>query len=66
MMNMKLLSVVTPPYIYHGCSNRKAFWEGKFTPGEFTAVNMKIVVVVMLGDTEISRVVTSISYWTSR
>ena len=43
MMNMKLLSVVTPPSIYHGCSTRKTFWEGKFTAKEnlFLAVNMK-------------------------
>ena len=41
MMNMKLLSVVTPPSIYHGCSTQKTFWEEKFTLGEFTAVNMK-------------------------
>ena len=41
MMNMKLLSVVTPPSIYHGWSNRKTFWEEKFTLGEFTSVNMK-------------------------
>ena len=41
MMNMKLLSVVTPPSIYHGCSTRKTFWEEKFTLGEFSAVNMK-------------------------
>ena len=38
-MNMKLLEIVTSPYIYHGCSTRKAFWEGKFTP-----VNMKFCV----------------------
>ena len=38
---MKLLSVVTPPYIYHGCSTKKTFWEKKFTLGEFTPVNMK-------------------------
>ena len=47
MMNMKLLDVVTPPSIYHGCATRKTFWEEKFTGeenftlGEFTAVNMK-------------------------
>ena len=43
MMNMKLLEVVTPPSIYHGCSTRKTFWEEKFTGGEksFSAVNMK-------------------------
>ena len=37
-MNMKLLAVVTPPSIYHGCSTRKTFWEEKL----FSAVNMKI------------------------
>ena len=47
MMNMKLLAVVTLPSIFHGCSNRKTFWEEnftgeeRFTLGEFTAVNMK-------------------------
>ena len=43
MMNMKLLAVVTPPSIYHGCSTRKTFWEEKFTGEEtlFSAVNMK-------------------------
>ena len=43
MMNMKLLSVVTPPSIYHGCSTRKTFWKEKFTGEEklFSAVNMK-------------------------
>ena len=57
MMNMNLLSVVTPPSIYHGCSTQKTFWEEKykgeekFTLGEFSAVNMKIVVVLMLGNT---------------
>ena len=36
-MNMKLLEFVTPqPYIYHGFSTRKTFWEDNFTP-----VNMK-------------------------
>ena len=42
-MNMKLLTVVIPPSIYHGCSTRKTFWEEKFR-GEkklFSAVNMK-------------------------
>ena len=40
---MKLLAVVTPPSIYHGCSTWKTFWEGKFTDKEnfFLAVNMK-------------------------
>ena len=41
MMNMKLLAVVTPLSIYRGCSTRKTSWEGKFTLGEFTVVNMK-------------------------
>ena len=46
-MNMKLLVVVTPPSVYHGCSTRKKLWgkkitgEENFTLGEFTAVNMK-------------------------
>ena len=44
MMNMKFLAVVTPLSIYHGCSTRKTFWEGKFKLGEFTAVNMNIFV----------------------
>ena len=40
---MKLLVVVTSPSIYHGCSNRKMFWEEKFTGKEnlFPAVEMK-------------------------
>ena len=43
MMNMKLLAVVTPPYIYHGRSTRKKLWEVKFTGEEklFSSVNMK-------------------------
>ena len=47
MLNMKLLAVVTPPSIYHGCSFWKTLWEEsftdeeKFTLGEFSAVNMK-------------------------
>ena len=42
MINMKLLSVVTPPSIYHDSSTRKTFWEEKFTGEEklFLAVNM--------------------------
>ena len=44
MLHKKLLSVVTPPSIYHGCSTRKTFWEEKFTGEEelFLAMNMKI------------------------
>ena len=40
---MKFLVVVTPPSIYHGCSTRKRFWEGKFTGKKdlFQSVNMK-------------------------
>ena len=43
MVNMNLLSVVTPLSIYHGCSTRKTFWEENFTGEEniFSAVNMK-------------------------
>ena len=43
MMNMKLLAVVTPPSIYHGCSTRKTLWGEKFTGEEklFSAVKMK-------------------------
>ena len=64
MMNMNILAVVTPPSIYHGCSTRKTFWEEKFTVGEFSAVNMKIVVVAIIGNTEISRIEISTSPWT--
>ena len=40
---MKFLVVVTPLYIYHGCSTRKMFWEEKFTGKQdlFQSVNMK-------------------------
>ena len=43
MVNMNLLSVVSPPYIYHGCSTKKMFWEENFTGREilFLAVNMR-------------------------
>ena len=46
MMDMKLIAVVTPPYIYNICSNHKKFWEEeftgeeKFTLGEFSAANI--------------------------
>ena len=46
MMNMKILSVVTPLSIYHGWSTQKMFWEKKLTGeknltlGKFKAVNM--------------------------
>ena len=47
MMKMKLLEVLTSTYIYHGLSNRKTFWEEKFTGeekftlGNLSAVNME-------------------------
>ena len=43
MMNMKLLTVVTPPSIYHGCSTRKRLQEEIFTGEEklVSVVNMK-------------------------
>ena len=41
-MKMKLLAVVIPPYIYCGYSTWKTFWEGNFTLGKFSPVNMKI------------------------
>ena len=72
MINMNLLAVVTPTSIYHVCSTRKTFWEENFkgeenfTLGDFTAVNMKIVVVKILVNTEISRIVIITSPWTSR
>ena len=41
---MKFLVFVTPPSIYHGCSIRKTFWEGKFTGNKqdfFESVNIR-------------------------
>ena len=66
-ISMKFLEVVTPPSIYHGCSTRKTFWEEKFTGKEnlFLAVNMKNCGRRMLGNIRRSRLVTSISHWTS-
>ena len=67
MMNMKILVFVTPKYIYHSCSTQKTFWGGKFTGeekftlGDFSAVNMKNAALAMLGNTEMSRLVTSMS-----
>ena len=29
IINMNLISVATPPYIYHGCSTQKTLWEEK-------------------------------------
>ena len=48
MIDINLLAVITPPYIYHGSFTRKTFWEEeftgeeKFTLGEFTAVIIKL------------------------
>ena len=36
MRNIELLAVLTPLYIYHGCSTGKMLWEETFTP-----MNMK-------------------------
>ena len=43
MINMKILSVVTPPSIYHSCSTQKTFCKGNLTGEEklFLAMNMK-------------------------
>ena len=40
---MLFLVVVTPPYIYHGCSTQNTFWEEKFTGKEdlFLSMDMK-------------------------
>ena len=40
---MRFLVVVTPPSIYHGCSNRKTLWEEIFTGKKdlFQSGNMK-------------------------
>ena len=40
---MKIVAVLTPPSIYHGCSTQKTFWEEKFTGKEnvFLSVGMK-------------------------
>ena len=37
---MKLLAVVTPPSIYHGCSTRKTFCEEKFTGKKYLFQSM--------------------------
>ena len=67
MMDMNLLAVVTPPTIYQGCSTWKTFWEENLTGEEklFLYVKMIFLVVAMLVNTERSRVVTSMSPWTS-
>ena len=36
-MNMKFLAGIKPPYIYHGCSTKKKFWEEKFAPVNMTS-----------------------------
>ena len=64
---MTFLVVVTPTTIYHGRSSQKTFLKGKFKGKEdlFLSVNMKIVVVVKLGNISRSRSVTSKSPWAS-
>ena len=57
-MNMKLLAVVSPLSIYHGYSTWKEFWEGKFAP-----VNIKNVVVTILGSTGTSRMLRIALPW---
>ena len=70
MMNMKLLSVVTPMSIYYGFSAR-TFREGKFTSeeiftlGEFSDVNMKNCGPSNVRKHREIRVVISKSPWTS-
>ena len=65
MINKKHLLVVIPPYIYHGFSTRKTFWEENFTDeenftfGELSAVKMKNCGRHNVRKTERSRVVTS-------
>ena len=41
-MNMKLLEVVIPTYLYHVSSTWKTFWEENFTLGKFSPANMNI------------------------
>ena len=64
---MKLLAVVTPQSIYNGCSTRKTFWEEKSQARKicFCLWTWKIVVVARLGNKRRSRLVTSMSPWTS-
>ena len=64
-MNINIPEVITPPSIYHGFSTQKTFLEEKFTLSEFTPVNIKIVVVAVIGNKKISRIVISTSPWTS-
>ena len=40
-MNVNLLAVVTPPYIYQSCFTWNTLWKRSFTLGEFKDVNMK-------------------------
>ena len=41
MVNMKLLTVVSTPSVYRGCSTWKTIWKKKFTVDEFSSVNVK-------------------------
>ena len=67
MMNMKLLAVLTPLFIYLNCSTKKMFWEERFIGDEklFSDVNMKKVVIVLFENTGRSRLVKSMPPWTS-
>ena len=67
MINIKLLAVVKPPSIYHGCSTQKMFWEEKFTGKEnlFLDVGMVNCGRFNVGNTRRSGVVTSMSPWKS-
>ena len=61
---MKFLVVVVPPRIYHGCSTRKTFWEGKFTGKKqdlFVSVNMRNYGQLNVRIKERSRIVMSVS-----
>ena len=40
-MNMNILAVVIPQFIYHDFSTHKTFWEEIFALGEFTPANIK-------------------------
>ena len=63
---MKLPAVVTPPYVYHGCSTWKKFWEERFKLSEVAPVNMKTLVATMLGNTERLTMARSTPHWTYR
>ena len=63
---MNLLANVTPPYIYHGCSTWKTFWEETFTGKKhlFLSVNMKNCGRCKVRKNKEIKGVTSKSPWT--